>query len=57
MSDKDLKRYVLDNRHDTEALKEYMSRPKFNSITIPANASKEETDRALRDAINRASNY
>ena len=52
---KDLKQYILENRSDTEALREYMSRPKFNSIVVAADASKEDTERALKEAIERAS--
>ena len=55
MSNKDLKQYILENRSDTEALREYMSRPKSNSIVVAADASKEETERALKEAIKRAS--
>lgn len=54
MSNKDLKQYILENRSDTEALKEYMSRSKSNSIFVAADASKEETERALKEAIERA---
>ena len=54
MTRKQLKQYLLDNRNDLEALRELQSRPKKNSVTIPADTSREEAERILREAINRA---
>ena len=51
MTRKQLKQHLIDNRNDLEALRELKSRPKQNSVTIPANTPKEEAERILRAAI------
>ena len=51
MSKSQLKKHLLDNRHDQEALRELKSRPKQNVITIPANTSVEEQERILKQVI------
>jgi hypothetical protein len=57
MSLVELRQYVLANRHDLEALEEYASRPRPNTITIPANMPLEEQERILRKAIQGKGNY
>ncbi len=37
-----LRKYVLENREDEEAWKEFASRPRPNAITVPAQTSLEE---------------
>ncbi len=51
MSKSQLKKHLLDNRHDKEALRELKSRPKQNVITISANTSVEEQERILKQVI------
>ena len=51
MSKSQLKQYLLDNRHDKEALKELRSRPKQNAITMAADTSVEEQVRILKQVI------
>ncbi|MGL5941897.1 MAG: DUF6887 family protein [Waterburya sp.] len=51
MSKKELKKYILANRHDKEAWEEFRSRPKPNAITIPPDAPPEEFERILREAL------
>ena len=53
MSLKELRKYVLANRQDQEAWDEFVSRPRPNAITVPADTPLEEQERILRDAINR----
>lgn len=53
MSDKELKQYLLENRHDKAAFKELRNRPSLQKIVIPPNASEEDLDRALQGLINR----
>lgn len=53
MSKSQLKQYLLDNRHDKEALRELKSRPKQNVITISANTSVKEQKRILKQIIKR----
>jgi hypothetical protein len=55
MSMKELRRYVLKNRHDQEAWEEFTSRPRPKAITIPADASSEEMERILGEAISKQS--
>ena len=47
----ELKQYLLNNRHDKEALKELKSRPKQNVITIPANIDAVRQEEILKQAI------
>lgn len=51
MSKSQLKQYLLNNRHDREALKELKSRPKQNVITIAADLPIDERERILRQAV------
>lgn len=51
MTKSELKRYLLNNRDDKEALKELKSRPKQNAITIPANTNAVEQEEILKQAI------
>ena len=51
MTQKELKQHLLENRNDLEALRELKSRPKYSSVTIPPNTTKEESDRILKEAI------
>ena len=46
MTRRQLKQHLLNNRNDLEALRELQSRPKQNSITIPADTPKEEAERS-----------
>ncbi len=45
-----LRKYVLENREDEEAWKEFASRPRPNAITVPAQTSLEEQERILKEA-------
>ena len=54
MSLKELRKYVLANRQDQEAWDEFVSRPRPNAITVPADTPLEEQERILRDAIDRS---
>ena len=51
MSKSQLKQYLLNNRHDREALRELKSRPKQNVITISADIPIDEQERILRQAV------
>ena len=48
---KELRKYILANRQEQEAWDEFVSRPRANAITIPADTPLEEQERILRDAI------
>ena len=52
MSDKELKQYLLENRHDKVALRELRNRPSSQKIVISSNASEEDLDRALQGLVN-----
>ena len=45
-----LRKYVLENREDEEAWKEFASRPRPNAITVPAQTPLEEQERILKEA-------
>lgn len=51
MTQRELKQHLLEHRNDLEALRKLKSRLKNSSITVPANTSKTESDRILREAI------
>ena len=51
MTQKELKQHLLENRNDLEALRELKSRPKYSSVNVPPNTSKEEAERILRETI------
>ena len=51
MTQRELKQHLLKNRNDLAALRELKSRPKQASVTVPKNASKEESDRILKETI------
>ena len=51
MTQRELKQHLLENRNDLAALRELKSRPKQASVTVPKNASKEESDRILKETI------
>ena len=52
MSDKELKQYLIENRHDKAAFRELRNRPSSQKIVISPNASEEDLDRALKGLIN-----
>ena len=56
MSLKELTDYVLKNRHDQEAWREYADRPRPNAITIPADISPEEEKRIFEKLLGRKNN-
>lgn len=45
-----LRKYVLENREDQEAWKEFASRPRPNAIIVPAQTPLEEQERILKEA-------
>ncbi len=47
---KNLRKYVLENREDEEAWKEFASRPRPNAITVPAQTPLAEQERILRES-------
>ncbi|MEL6441422.1 MAG: hypothetical protein AAFQ80_19485 [Cyanobacteria bacterium J06621_8] len=51
MSMKELRQYVLENRHDQDAWNEYTSRPRPNAVIIPADEPPENMEHILREAI------
>ncbi len=51
MSRKELKEYCLTNRHDIEALREYMARPGEKSRIIPPGASSEEITSVILEVL------
>lgn len=51
MSIKELRQYVLANRHDQEAWEEFTSRPRPNATIIPADEPPETMERILQEAI------
>jgi hypothetical protein len=51
MTKKELKKYILANRHDKEAWEEFRSRPRPNAIIISSDTPIEETERILREAV------
>ena len=51
MSDRELKQYLLENRHDRAALRELKTRPSLQKIVIPSNTSEEDLNRALKGLI------
>ena len=48
-----LREYVLVNRQDIEALKEYMNRPGKISKSLSYNATREEITKVLQQIIDR----
>ena len=50
MSLNELRKYVLDNREDQEAWKEFASRPRPNATIVPAQTPLEEQERILKQA-------
>ena len=44
----ELRKYVLENREDEEAWKEFASRPRPNAIIVPAQTPLEEQERILK---------
>ncbi|HHP7231553.1 MAG TPA: hypothetical protein ACFCUY_11930 [Xenococcaceae cyanobacterium] len=53
MSLVELRQYILANRRDKEAWREFRDRPRPNGITISADTPPEAMERILREAINR----
>ena len=53
MPSKELKQYLLENRHDKAALRELKNRHSSQKIIIPSNVSEEDFDRALQELIDR----
>lgn len=51
MSDRELKQYLLENRHDRAALRELKTRQSSQKIVIPSNTSEEDLNRALKGLI------
>ncbi len=51
MSLVELRQYVLANRHDKKAWREFRSRPRPNGIKISSDTPQEELERILREAI------
>lgn len=51
MNRKELKKYILTHREDEEAWNEFISRPRPNSIIVPADTPPEEQEQILPKAI------
>jgi hypothetical protein len=51
MTNSQLKQHLLKNRDDKEALRELKGRPKKSAFVIPANATVQESDRILKNEI------
>lgn len=45
-----LRKYVLENREDEEAWKEFANRPRPNAIIVPAQTPLEEQERILKQS-------
>jgi hypothetical protein len=51
MTNSQLKQHLLKNRDDKEALRELKGRPKKSAFVIPADATVQESDRILKNEI------
>ncbi|MGL5942092.1 MAG: DUF6887 family protein [Waterburya sp.] len=54
MTNSQLKQHLLKNRDDREALRELKRRPKKSAFVIPADATVQESDRILKNEIEKA---
>lgn len=54
MTLKELRRYVVAHRSDQEAWDEFVSRPRPNAVTIPADMPLEEQERILQELIGKS---
>ena len=52
MSASQLREYVLANRHDLEALREYMNRPGKVSKSLSKDATREKITEVLQQMVN-----